>query len=96
MKTEWEKYLGLAIRAGAVVYGIDKILQNKNIYLVLIDYTATENLQAKVLNFVKKNNIPKIDLDNKIDEIIKSNNCKVIGITNENLAKQIKSIIFKE
>ncbi len=97
MQNEWTKYLSLAIRAGAVVYGIDDINRSREkIYLILLsERLATQNLKEKVNNFIAKKDTILIKLDDDLNKLLNTNNCKVIGLTNENLANQIKTY-FKE
>ncbi|MBO5102859.1 MAG: hypothetical protein J6C13_02065 [Clostridia bacterium] len=95
MNNDWQKYLGLAQRAGAVLYGIDNINSaRQKIELIILDAeSATQNLVLKVENFASKKNINLIKLQKKLDECLHSKNCKVVGITNKDLANQIESKI---
>ena len=90
------KYINLAKKAGAVIYGIDNIINNKNIILILLCPTASSNLVDKTLNFVNKKNIKLIKLQDSLDKILNTTNCKVIGITNKQLATQIENLLKEE
>lgn len=98
ISNEWQKYLGLAMRAGAVVYGADAIIDSrKKVYLVVMsDTLATQNLKDKIDNFIARKNTKLIKLDDDINKYLNTNNCKVFGITNEDLANQIYSFLNKE
>lgn len=93
MENEWTKYLNLARRAGAVLFGIDEIMKFRGkVYLVLLSETqATVNLREKVENFVAKKDTILISLKEDLNIFLNTDNCKVIGVTNENLANQIKT-----
>lgn len=93
MNNEWVKYLDLSKKAGSVLYGIDQIYQAKQrIFLIMLsEPLATQNLIQKVNNFIAKNNTKLIKLNDALDGFLNTENCKVIGFTNENLANQIKT-----
>ncbi len=84
-------YVNFAVKAGDVVYGIDNIKQTKkHIYCVILSITATQNLTHSVTNFCNKLDLPLIILQqSSVDGLLHTNNCKVIGLTNESLARQI-------
>ncbi len=97
MQNDWIKYLNLAKKAGAVVFGIDEIIKCRSkIYLIMLsEPLATQNLREKVNNFIAKKDTKLIKLDDDLNIFLNTDNCKVIGLTNENLANQIKTY-FKE
>lgn len=97
MQNEWLKYLNLSKKAGAVLYGVDEIYKSKKpVYLILLSETqATQNLKAKIDNFIAKKDTVLIKLDEDLNTFLNTNNCKVIGLTNKDLATQIKNF-FKE
>ncbi len=97
MQNEWVKFLNLSRKAGAVVYGIDEIVKYRGkVYLIILsDTNATQNLREKVNNFIAKKDTAIIKLKEDLNIFLNTDNCKVIGLTNENLANQIKTF-FKE
>ncbi len=97
MQNEWVKFLNLSKKAGAVLYGIDEIAKSRSkVYLIMLStVTATQNLRAKVDNFIAKNDTKLIKLNEDLNIFLNTDNCKVIGLTNESLANQIKTY-FKE
>lgn len=62
---------------------------------MLSEPLATQNLREKVNNFIAKKDTKLIKLDDDLNIFLNTDNCKVIGLTNENLANQIKTY-FKE
>lgn len=87
-------YINFAIKSGQIVYGIDNIKAAKQkMTCVLFDSTATSRLENTIKTFCETKNILYAQLDVSIDELLKTKNCKVLGICNENLSKQIINII---
>lgn len=85
-------YVGFAVRSGAAVYGLENIKKSyKKIFCVIEDEMLSENSRSKTESFCKEKSIKKIVLKN-IDELFGANNCKVVGITNKELAKQIINV----
>lgn len=83
-------YINFARKAGVVVYGIDNIkATKKDIFCVIIDSTAKENLLSSAKTYCKKHGLELITLNCKLDDILKTNNCKILGICNQDLANQI-------
>ncbi len=95
---EWVKYIGLARKAGAVLFGIDNIISSrKPVHLILLSESeASENLVKKVNGFLANKNIKLISLKYTLDSILGTQNCKVIGLTNLELSKKVYSLINKE
>lgn len=86
------KYLGLAIRAGSVIYGLDNIKKyTRHIHVIICCHTASNNLKKSLSHIMEKSHIQIINLHhNTLDDLIHTTNCKTIGITNPQLAEQIK------
>lgn len=91
--TKLETYLGFAIKSGKVIFGSDKLFDcKKKPQLVLICSSQNEKVTLKVFKFCENNNIECIKLkDSVLSELVKRENCKVIGIIDESLAKAIRS-----
>ena len=84
-------YVNFAIKAKDVVYGIDNIKTSRaNISYIILSKTASKNLLDATTRFCQQKNIPYlITIKYTLDELLHTNNCKVIGITNQNIAQQI-------
>ena len=91
--TKLESYLGFAIRSGKILFGYDKLFESKKSpKLVLICSSQNEKVSNKVLKFCENYNIICIKLSNLLlSNLIKRDNCKVIGIVDESLASVIRS-----
>ncbi|MEG1613488.1 MAG: hypothetical protein RR357_04920 [Clostridia bacterium] len=84
-------YIGFAARARKVVFGADSITKRcKRHRLIILCSTAGENTAKQIKSYAEKTNSPLIVLSGcTIEDILKKQNCKVIAITDENLAKAI-------
>lgn len=83
-------FLNFAKKAGNIVYGMDNLKEiRKKLFCVVVDYTASENLISKVTSFCKIKNIALINVQFSLDEAMHTKNCKVLGVCNEMLGKQI-------
>ncbi len=84
-------YIGLAQRAGAVLYGEDVIEDKlKSAKLLLIDANAPEKYVVRVEK--KFNSLPTFRLDG-LREALHRDNVNAVAITNENLANAIIDIL---
>lgn len=88
-----KNYLGLARRANGVVFGIDNIKSYKKVIGgIILCSSAGERLKSSIENISEKRKIPlKILKNMKLDEMLNTQNCKVIAITNESFIKPIFS-----
>lgn len=86
-----KSYLGFSIKSGKVIFGSDKLFVAKKLpSLVLICSTQNEKVASKVIRFCKNNNIKVIQMtDIVLADLIARDNCKVIGILDNSLAKAI-------
>lgn len=84
-------YVNFAIKAKEVVYGIDNIKTSRaNISYIILSKTASKNLLEATTRFCQQKGIPfAITKEYTLDELMHTNNCKVIGVTNQNIAQQI-------
>lgn len=84
-------YVSFAIKSGEVVFGIDNIKTAKvKPTCIILSKNASQNLKDSVLRFCEDKNVPYINLQEyEIDQLAHTTNCKVIGITNINIAKQV-------
>ena len=84
-------YIGLAQRAGAVLYGEDMIEEKlKSAKLVLVDSKAPEKYSSRVQK--KSSSLPFFKLDGLRDALHREN-VNAIALTNEHLANAIIDIL---
>lgn len=90
--------LGLSAKAGKVCFGRDAcidLIEKKKIKLVIVADDASDRTK-KDIKFICDNNNTKICFYGKIEVLSKAigkNNKAIIGIKEENFAKQIDKII---
>ena len=81
-------YIGFAIKARKIIYGLDNILTSKKRpYLLLIDKGFSPNSQKKIVRYAEMNEIPMMSF--YLETIIPDRNCKAIGILEKNLATAV-------
>ena len=97
-KTKVLGLLGLCRKAGKVCFGRDAcidLIEKKKIKLVIVAVDAADRTK-KDINFVCDNNDTKICFYETIENLSKAigkNNKAIIGIKDDNFAKQIEKII---
>ena len=86
--------LGFAAKAGQLLYGLDALaVSKKKVYCVIWDGTLSEKSYAALEELARKKNAPLIKTDALIDDILKKQNCKAVGVTGEQFAKAIINTI---
>ena len=97
MEIEISRYIGLAQKANGVIYGLDNIKKAEGVALLLACSTSSEKLYEDLCFISQKQNVPVYKMEYvTLDQILHTENCKVVGITNNHLASQIEFILNKE
>ena len=88
---KYQTYINFAIRSGAIIYGLDNILQsNKKIFLIIIDKTFNEKNRAKLDTLQKEKRCDVVvQNEDTLVDVVNKVGVKVIAITNKELAKAI-------
>ena len=76
--------IGFAKRAGKIVYGYDNLRSAKRVKLLAVSDSGSDNLKRNVKTLAERQNKPIVLVDGL--ESIVGNNCKALGITDENMA----------
>lgn len=85
-------YIGFAIKSKQAVFGADSIeVYRKKIHLIVISDDLTVKSKENIENIANKRNLEILQLDFSLQDITKRKNCKVLAITNFELAKAIKN-----
>ncbi len=79
--------IGFAKRAGKIVYGLDNLKGVKRLYLLAVGDTASENLAASMKTLAVKHRLQLVQVT-ALEEIA-GGNCKALGITDENMAREM-------
>lgn len=84
-------YIGFAIKSGKVIFGYDNLFKYKKIpKIIIFCKSLSEKMKNKLELFAISKKIKLLTLENFIlSDIIKRDNCKVLGICDENLANVI-------
>ncbi len=89
-RTMLSKYLGLAMKAGAVLFGEDIIMEKlRYAKVVLIDANASDKYKERLLKKTEK--IPTFQCDLKSE--LQKDNVKAVAIINDGLAKAIINLM---
>ncbi|HEY8389811.1 MAG TPA: hypothetical protein VIL26_02485 [Clostridia bacterium] len=85
-----ETYIRFAIKGRKIIYGLDNIkVQPNKIKIIIADNSLSEKSLRETKFISEKNKIPLILSEADLNQILNTNNCKVIGISDINLAKAI-------
>ena len=86
-----ETYIGFSIKSGRIIWGLDNILGSRKLpKLIIICSTLKDNSEKKLLTFADGKGIKALKLTDKtLDGIVNKANCKVIGLTDTNLAQAV-------
>ena len=84
-------YLGFAIKSGNIIFGYDNIITTKKkLKLIIVSNTVNNKISTKINDFADSKKIKLINLSElSVEELISRDNCKLIGIVDENLASAI-------
>ncbi len=98
MQSKLGTYIGFAIRSGKVVFGYDNLFKSKKkVILVLYSLDLAEKMQIKLKTFCNDQKIDILPLENpNLSDIIKRDNCKVLGICEPELSKVIAKEITQQ
>lgn len=95
--TRIKSFVGFSVKARKIIYGVDNITTatgKRKPYVILASTDIAANSLEKLNRYAEKYAIEVLNAD--IEELISGRNCKAIGLTDENLAKAVKTEIKKE
>lgn len=88
-KGKLKSYVGFALRSNSTTFGLENVKKSfKKVFCVLFDEGLSENTKKQVQNFCNEKKI-KLKQLKSIDSVFNTTNCKIVGITNKELSKQI-------
>lgn len=83
-------YIGFAKKSNNLIVGQTPIKRcKKQLYLVLVCGSASENLKNLAKNVANKHNCDYIITKQNLSELANLKDIKIVGITDENLSKAI-------
>ncbi len=81
-------YLGFAQKSRNAILGYDNLISTKKkCFVILVDESGSDRLKRNI-EILAKENIPFFIVPN-LEELTNRNGCKVIGVSEPNLAKVI-------
>ena len=97
-KGKIETYLGFCIRAGKIVFGVDRLeKQKKGVCLILVDGGVGKNSLKPALLAKERLHCPLLITENgALGETLHKPAVKVAAITDEHLASAILSVVDGE
>ena len=85
-------YIGFAVRAGDVVFGLDNIMTARRaVHVIVKDSTLGEASLRKLTNYLEHHAIHLVTLEDELlgRDVLRRDKCKIVGILNESLARAI-------
>ena len=84
-------YLSFSIKSGKIIFGYDNLMSSKkNPKCVVMCSSQSDKVATKIARYCERIGIRLITFkDYKLADIIGRDNCKVIGLLDENLANAI-------
>lgn len=83
--------IGFARRSGKIVYGLDSLKHAKNIKLLAVSDSASDNLVRNMERLADESEIPivyAVGLERTV-----GNNVKALGLTDSNMAKAVAEYV---
>lgn len=84
MNDKFMSMIGFAKRARKIVYGIDTLENTKQLKLLAVSDSASDNLVNSMKNLAEKRHLPLVTAEGLETKV--GGNCKALGITDENMA----------
>ena len=82
-------FLGFALRKRAVVKGFNAVAYQKRVNLLILCKTASENAVKEAKALATKMHAPLLSSNTPIEELVYKENCKLIAVTDKDLARAI-------
>lgn len=83
--------IGFARRSGKIVYGLDSLKHTKNVKLLAVSDTASDNLVRNMERLADINEIPLVYAVGL--ELTMGNNVKALGLVDGNMAKAVAEYV---
>ncbi len=91
-------YLNFSIKSGKILYGVDSVLNyKKKVHLLVYDNTVSKNTIKQMNKIMKIKNCAAVLVKHTtLNELLQKDNCKVIALTNKNLADAAYSVVSED
>ena len=83
--------VGFAIRSRKILIGSDNVFAGHKAKVILIDRSLADNTRSKLLSYATQRNVALLETDFDSELVGVNQGCKVLGITDRNMANEILS-----
>lgn len=90
-KNALNSYIGFAIKSRHILIGLENIVSNKKSFVILFDISLGKNSMEKLNTYMSRTSVKGYCVN--VEEYYPSRNCKVLGITDRNLASAIINVM---
>ena len=84
-----ETFIGFSIRSRSVCMGTNSIATIKKAFLIIVCNSASDGTKKVAASYAHKFNCPLMVSNPLLEDVVLKTNCKMIAITDKNLAKAI-------
>ena len=88
-RSKIETFIGFSIRARALACGSNTIATQKRVYLIILCSSASENTKKIAQKYCNKFRCDLLLCKKPLEDIVYKQNCKLVALTDKNLAKAI-------
>ena len=88
-RSKVETFIGFAIKSRSISMGSNTIATLKRAYLIIVCDSASEGTKKTAQSYANKFSCPLMVSKTLIEDIVFKENCKILAITDKNLAKAI-------
>ena len=93
MNNKLETYLGFAVKSNKVVFGFDNLCETrKKVKLVVCSPSVNDKVKQKLILLCKHKKWQMVETLDLLENLIHRDNCKVVGIIDENLSSAIMKL----
>lgn len=83
--------IGFARRSGKIVFGLDALKRAKNVKMLAVSGTASDNLKRNMDRLADLNKIPIVYVS-QLESVV-GNNVKALGLTDGNMAQAVAGYV---
>lgn len=90
--------IGFAVKSGKIIYGLESLEEGKRKrYLIVCCHTLSERAKIGVKKVAQRDGVFIVETKTrKLEDIVYKKNCKVIGISNKQMADAIINYITED
>lgn len=90
-KNALNSYIGFAIKSRHISIGLENVVGNRKSFVILYDKSLGKSSMEKLRYYMEKTSIKGYCVT--VEDYYPSKNCKVLGITDKNLASAIIKVM---